>query len=101
MPAEPAASSLNLEAQARMIEDLIMKNVRLTEDNTQLWKTDLPFNDVSKVAKNEATFDTKELTQDEPFALFANIKSIQYISEQFNAHKHSREVLLDTKNACF
>ena len=82
-----------------MIEELILKNARLKEDNSQAWNIRMPFSDVQIKPNDDAA--GFELKAEEPFVLFANLKSIEYISQQFNSHKHTREVLLDTKNACF
>lgn len=45
--------------------------------------------------------DNVKIAQDETFTRFANLKSIEYIHGQFYANKHSREAVMDTKNACF
>ena len=45
--------------------------------------------------------DNPRIGADETFTAFANLKSIEYIHQQFYAQRNSRDAQLDTKNACF
>ena len=58
-------------------------------------------NDVGLASQGPSYRENVKLTEDEPFARFAQLKSIEYIHQQFHAYKNSREAQLDTKNACF
>ena len=54
-----------------------------------------------RVNKGGSYHDNPRIGADETFTAFANLKSIEYIHQQFYAQRNSREAQLDTKNACF
>ena len=113
---------MNIELQAKMIEELLVKNAQLADENVQAQQMRGPFNANDSAddghpntfgmptgqsrenlsQSGAGTFrDNVKIAQDETFTRFANLKSIEYIHQQFYVQKHSREAQMDTKNACF
>ena len=105
---------MNLDIQAKMIEELIMKNNQLSDENTAQLHMKGPFQGSSQTdsagegignfqsySSSLSHRDNQKLNKDDTFAVYANLKSIEYIHTQFYAQKNSREAVLDTKNACF
>ena len=97
-----------------MIEELLVKNAQLVDENSAAQQVRGPFdaNDSVNVSgygaqmrdrgnKGGSYHDNPRIGADETFTAFANLKSIEYIHQQFYAQRNSREAQLDTKNACF
>ena len=100
---------MNIELQAKMIEELLVKNAQLADENVQAQHMQGPFvNNDSLSEGHSATYgmptsgrdgvsaqgsyrDNIKISQDDTFSKFASLKSIEYIHQQFYAQKHSRE----------
>lgn len=103
--------SLNVELQAKMIEELLVKNAQLADENTAAQQMRGPFggtNDsvneghpntygmpgqsLRETTMSAASYrDNLKISEDETFTKYANLKSIEYIHSQFYIQKHSRE----------